>query len=231
MSILAHDLRSPLNHVKGLTTLLQMTSDAKNSEQEKYFQLIHESIGRQQDMIARILDGAAIDSHDFNIHIEPVNLAKVLSSSVSTLKDVAEKKELKLNLGINCLDCIVEADLGYLTQVFENLISNAIKFSPLGKNIAISLYEKDDNIITEVKDEGPGISNDDMKKLFKRFSRLSTKPTAGEKSTGLGLSIVKKFVHAMNGHVWCESEVNKGTSFLVAFKKAKEKSYQKMNMA
>jgi signal transduction histidine kinase len=101
----------------------------------------------------------------------------------------------------------------------ENLLSNAIKFSPSDKSIFFNLYDKGDHIIGEVRDEGPGLSEDDKKKLFSKYQKLSAKPTGNESSTGLGLSIVKKFTESMHGQIWCESEPNNGASFYVKFNK------------
>jgi signal transduction histidine kinase len=100
-------------------------------------------------------------------------------------------------------------------QVIDNIISNAVKYSPQEKNITIRLQSRAGVVRVEVQDEGEGISPEDMQKLFGKFVRLSARPTGGEHSTGLGLSIVKKMVEAMSGRVWCESEVGKGATFIV----------------
>jgi signal transduction histidine kinase len=100
-------------------------------------------------------------------------------------------------------------------QVLDNLISNAVKYSPLGKRILVRVVNTDRAVRIEIQDEGPGLSEDDKSKLFGKFARLSARPTGGEYSTGLGLSIVKKMVEAMNGKVWCESELGKGATFIV----------------
>jgi signal transduction histidine kinase len=102
-----------------------------------------------------------------------------------------------------------------MVQVLENLISNAVKYSPPGKNIFVRLRQQSGAIRLEVQDEGPGLSGEDQKKLFGKFARLSAKPTGGEHSTGLGLSIVKKMVEALTGRVWCESEPGRGATFIV----------------
>jgi len=94
-------------------------------------------------------------------------------------------------------------------------VSNAVKYSPPGKNIHVRLKKLPEVIRCEVQDEGPGLSAEDQKKLFGKFARLSAKPTGGEHATGLGLSIVKKLVEAMNGQVWCESEPGEGAKFVV----------------
>jgi len=104
-----------------------------------------------------------------------------------------------------------------MVQVMENLLSNAVKYSPPGKNIHVRLKKLPDTVRFEVQDEGPGLSAEDQKRLFGKFARLSAKPTGGENATGLGLSIVKRMVEAMNGRVWCESEPGKGAMFVVEF--------------
>jgi signal transduction histidine kinase len=102
-------------------------------------------------------------------------------------------------------------------QVLENLVSNAVKYSPPGNAIFVRLKKHTQGVRIEVQDQGPGLSAEDQKKLFGKFARLSAKPTGGEYSTGLGLSIVKKMVEAMNGKVWCEGELGQGATFIVEF--------------
>jgi signal transduction histidine kinase len=104
-----------------------------------------------------------------------------------------------------------------MIQILENLISNAIKFSPRGKNIRIKVGKYDRIVRIEVMDQGPGIRKEDMDRLFKKFQRLSARPTGDEDSTGLGLSIVKKFVDSMGGEVKCESTFGEGANFIVEF--------------
>ena len=102
-----------------------------------------------------------------------------------------------------------------LSQVLDNLVSNAVKYSPPNKNIWVDIQETTENVRIAIRDEGPGLSDDDKSKLFGKFARLSAQPTGGEHSTGLGLSIVKKMIEAMNGKVWCESELGHGATFFV----------------
>ena len=107
------------------------------------------------------------------------------------------------------------ADAAQLVQIMDNLVSNAVKYSPSGKNIHVRVREVDGCVRAEVRDEGPGISAEDQKRLFGKFARLTARPTAGEHSTGLGLAIVKRLVESMNGKVWCESELGQGAAFIV----------------
>ena len=140
------------------------------------------------------------------------------NTEIEGFKSKIEKKKLKVFLNLNKV--YANVDRQYLMQVIENLLSNAIKFSPPEKSIFLNLWVHEGKAHIGIKDEGPGISMEDQKKLFNKFQQLSAQPTAGESSTGLGLSIVKKYTELMNGNVWCESEPGKGAKFVVTFKKA-----------
>jgi signal transduction histidine kinase len=132
----------------------------------------------------------------------------------SLLNEINRKK---INVYVEAEELYAHVDPDYTVQIFENLISNAIKFSPPEKIVKVKLVKSNGKARAEIIDEGPGLTKDDMKKVFGKFQRLSARPTGGEHSTGLGLSIVKKYVEAMNGKVWCESEYGKGANFIVEF--------------
>lgn len=117
---------------------------------------------------------------------------------------------------MNYKSIMLVLDNNYFIQILNNLISNAVKFSKQGDEITISISKSSSTII-EIKDTGQGISKEDQKKLFSKFQKLTAQPTGGEESTSLGLSIVKKYVDAMNGKIWCESELDKGASFFLEF--------------
>jgi signal transduction histidine kinase len=129
----------------------------------------------------------------------------------------AAVKGLKLNFEAKTSPVFVMADEVAAMQVIDNIVSNAVKYSPNGenKNIWVRVVESNKAYRIEVQDEGPGLTDADKDKLFGHFARLSAQPTGGEHSTGLGLSIVKKMVEAMNGKIWCESEKGKGATFIV----------------
>ena len=131
----------------------------------------------------------------------------------------AERKKITLH-HIRATHLQIEADSAYLNQIIENLLSNAIKFSHFSKNIYITETEEQGNVLVRIQDEGPGMTAADKKKLFKKYEKLSARPTGNESSTGLGLSIVKKFVEVMNGKIWCESVEGNGATFIIQFKRA-----------
>ena len=134
---------------------------------------------------------------------------------VADFKKLAELKEI--NLQVEAADKQVKTliDPIYLNQVYENILSNAIKFSPTGKDVNVRLLHNATVVRTEISDQGPGVPKEEMDRLFSKFSKLSAQPTAGESSTGLGLSLVKRYVELMNGKVWCESIEGQGATFIV----------------
>jgi signal transduction histidine kinase len=158
----------------------------------------------------------------------------LLRPLVHEYRERAAEKSLTLEYEEQA-NMIVCTDESLLTQVVENLLSNAVKYSPPHTSIWLSLEslttpngqqnetmqnsaEQGDwaqGLRISVRDEGPGFQDAEKHKLFGKFARLSAQPTGGEDSTGLGLSIVKKMVEAMNGKVWCESEAGKGATFIV----------------
>jgi signal transduction histidine kinase len=114
---------------------------------------------------------------------------------------------------------VASLDRSLIVQIIDNLLSNAIKFSNHNTKVHVTLKDENQTIRFEIDDEGPGITEEDKPQLFQKFQKLHARPTDGESSTGLGLSIVKKYVEAMKGKVWCESEFGKGAKFIVEFKK------------
>ncbi|GAA0891063.1 hypothetical protein GCM10009122_07420 [Fulvivirga kasyanovii] len=216
IGIVAHDLKSPLNQIKGFTTIIKLTANL-DDDTLKYLESIEVSANRLNEMIGKILDIEAIESRKLNIRLEETDLSQVLQECVSRYKITAAEKAITIDEQIDD-NVRILIDISFMNQVFENLISNALKFSPVDTAISVSLIQKDDRVIFNITDQGPGISDEDQKKLFGKYQKLTARPTGNETSTGLGLSIVKQFVEAMGGTIRCESTLGEGTSFIAEFK-------------
>lgn len=216
MGIVAHDLKSPLNQIKGLASIIKMTNASLDPETLHCIDMIEKSTARLTEMINKILDVESIESKKLNLTIEKVNLSKVLTELVERSNVSARQKQVEIFCTIEP-DVYAEVDKGYTEQIFENILSNALKFSPAYRSVYVKLHKQGGKAIAEIKDEGPGLNEEDKKKLFGKYQKLSAKPTGNETSTGLGLSIVKRFVEAMNGEIWCESREGNGASFFVRF--------------
>lgn len=220
MGIVAHDLRNPLSAIKGYAEIILEETQSDSPEAAELAQRIQEVARRMTDMVQKLLDANAAERGEFKVELAPHNLARLAQQVADAARPSAEKKQQSLRLGCPDSPLMAALDPGVTIAVLENLISNAIKYSPAGKAIQIRVNANQGAVRCEVADEGPGISAADQQRLFGRFARLTAKPTAGESSTGLGLSIVKRMVEAMNGRVWCESEPGRGATFIVEFEQA-----------
>jgi len=218
LGIAAHDLKNPLTAIKGLSEVLADPNSVLDKDEILDFSkmILHSSEFMFQ-IIIDLLDINAIEEGKINFNIEEIDAFELLKLVSNKFRMRAEDKRIKLNLIPNNDTLHAFADPGRCQQILDNLVSNAIKFSPFDRNIWIAASKTVDEkyIKIEVKDEGPGISEDDMKKLFGKFTRLSARPTNNENSTGLGLSIVKRLVEEMRGRIYCESKLGEGAKFVL----------------
>jgi two-component system, sensor histidine kinase and response regulator len=216
MGIAAHDLRSPLSAIKGYAEMVVEDAQAlQHADLESNGRHIREAATRMAEMVQNLLDSNRIERGEMKLKVQPTDLASVLAMVVETYRPRAAAKQQVIHLENEPPLIMSLVDPNVAIQVLENLVSNAVKYSPAGKQIHVRLKRSAESVRCEVQDEGPGLSAEDQKKLFGKFARLSAKPTGGEQATGLGLSIVKRMVEAMNGRVWCESELGIGCTFLV----------------
>jgi two-component system, sensor histidine kinase and response regulator len=217
MGIVAHDLRSPLGTINGFAELLLEDATMARPEIEDSIRRIRETATRMAEMVQNLLDANRIERGEMALKLAPSDLGALVAAVVEAQRPraLAKNQTLRFQGPTGPVPALIDPSV--TVQVIENLVSNAVKYSPPGKNIFVWLLQPAKAIRCEVRDEGPGLSAEDQTKLFGKFARLSAKPTGGEHSTGLGLSIVKKLVEAMNGRVWCESEPGRGATFIVEF--------------
>jgi signal transduction histidine kinase len=215
--IVAHDLKNPLTSALTLSDMIHTKSIRGPNEEQHSISLIRRSLRRMQEMINKILDVKAIDSKQLNLEYEAVNVRLIINYLIELFAGKAKKKNISI---LNeSEESYIYVDRDYFIQILENLISNALKFSSMNTIVRISSHESNDSCQISVADEGPGFNKRELKELFHENKKLSPKPTNGESSNGLGLSIVKKYVEAMNGKVWCETTPGQGSTFYIEFEK------------
>jgi signal transduction histidine kinase len=215
LHVAAHDLKSPVNNILGLIRLINLQKGNISPEQAEYILHIQHLCSNMQNLITNLLDIGKIERGVMELKPEPLNVSKFIREHLDDFKDHAASKHISLVLEDRTLNRSVITDRSALQRITENLISNALKFSPPHTRIIIRLEQTDCHLKIEVQDHGPGILPDELNLLFRKFQKLSTRPTGGEGSSGLGLSIVKELVTALNGKISVTSEVNKGTTFSV----------------
>lgn len=226
LSVAAHDMKNPLTIIPLWAGLIQQEKDDQDAI-VKMCNKIKEASTKMVEMINELLESARLEASEVQLNFSIINFANLVERVVATNKVLANNKNQKLQINIVNRP-LVFADENRLTEIIENLVNNAIKYSSKDTEITVNVKERDNKAILEVIDQGQGLSNEDKKYLFQRFSRLSSKPTGGESSTGLGLSIVKSLVQAHNGTISAESEgKNKGATFIVGIPVTREEQQTK----
>jgi signal transduction histidine kinase len=218
----AHDLKNPLGGLLLLADRLRMEAETGIQAAAIPAQAtrIRDAAQRMLNIINSLLDTAVQEIGEVTANFEVANLGDLVHDVVKANEPYAASKEIRLHyhetLGGACWGRVDRLRLG---QAIDNLVNNAIKYSPLGRNVWVELAprlaEGEERARIEVRDEGPGLTAEDQAQAFGLFQRLSAQPTAGEYSTGLGLSIVKQMVELHGGGVFIESQSGKGASFIV----------------
>jgi len=213
MRMAAHDLRNPLNGLMLNIELLSENAATKDREQlDRMMMLAHQMI----HMIRNLLDVQALEDGRRRLHLEPVNVAQEVQDSLAAMETQADRKCISLHTAFANSIPLALADRSALRQVLNNLVSNAVKYSPYDRKITVEVDAgAEKKLVIRVRDQGPGITPDEMPRLFQKYVCLSARPTGGEQSTGLGLAIVKQLVTAMGGTVRCESTPGEGAVFIV----------------
>ena len=219
ISIVSHDLSSPFSAIKMWSQLLEADQSNLTEEQQKAVSRIHASTLRGESLIRTILDVEKAETNKHVVSLENFNLSLFVENLVDDFRPSASGKNIQLHCETPGNHVYLVSDKHLVARICENLVSNALKYTPPGKNVWISVSDDQDAVHIKVKDEGVGIEPSEMPHLFSRYSNISSVPTSGEASTGLGLSIVKRIVQELNGSVLCESEPGKGSLFTIVLGK------------
>jgi signal transduction histidine kinase len=215
LGVAAHDLRNPLGAIYSCSEYLLDKLKNLDDDQLEMLRSIKASSEFMLALIEDILNLARMDSGKMELRMEATDLGKLASRHVAMNRLIAARKNIRIDLDLEADLPLIEADSRKIEQVLENLISNAIKFSPPNSAVRVALRRDGDQVRIEVSDQGAGIPKAEWGKLFQPFQRTSVRPTGGEKSSGLGLSIARKIVEAHAGKIWFESELGKGSKFEV----------------
>ena len=223
LETVAHDLKNPLSVILGRAEMLDELVIAGNASAEKMEAQVVQIKGsarRLTEMVNQLMANASTGALDISVRWEDLNLANLVREVSESNRTLAARKGQNMSLAI--ADRLMSrGDPDRLREALDNIIGNAVKYSPLGGDIAVSATEEAGEPVIRVSDSGPGFAPEDMGRMFGRFQRLSAKPTGGESSTGLGLSITKRIIELHAGDISVESNDGLGGStFVVRLKSA-----------
>lgn len=218
LGMAAHDLRNPLASIRGLAEFLrdgavgQLTAD-----QLDLIQTIHGASQSMLVMVNELLDVATIEAGELKLNLERHDLGELVTKCAGLTNMEAAKKNTRVRFDAPKAPVVFSFDSAKMKQVIDNLLSNGVKYSPPGSTVTVTIEADTARRLCTlaVRDQGPGIPEGERDKLFKDFSRLSVKPTGGEKSTGLGLAICRKIVEAHRGVIGTENLPSGGSEFRV----------------
>jgi signal transduction histidine kinase/DNA-binding NarL/FixJ family response regulator len=217
LGTVAHDLKNPLGVILGRTEMLTELIGADSSKESVTSQVDHirDATKRLTTMVDHLISDAMADAFDITIRRDPVDVAALVAEVSDANQPSAINKQQIISVSAPT-GHITMCDSDRMREAIDNLVSNAIKYSPIGGKITLLVNHDADNTIIRVSDEGAGLSPEDLGRLFGRFQRLSAKPTAGESSTGLGLSIVKRIVDMHDGEITADSSgPGQGSTFTI----------------
>lgn len=215
IGMVSHDLRNPMGTILGYTEMLLQSKAAESLQEDQKLVLgkIRDNSLFVLNMLGELMDSAMIESGKVRVDAFPCDISGPIKTSADRCRAAANKKEIGLELELPREPLRPNVDLGKIGRVLDNLLTNAIKFSKAGTTITVGAVRDGDAVRVWVRDQGQGIRDDEIALLFKKFSRTSTRSTAGEKSSGLGLYIVRSLVKLHGGDVRAESAWGAGSTF------------------
>jgi two-component system, sensor histidine kinase and response regulator len=219
LGMLAHDLKNHLGGMQMSSQLLHRRLERLADERAAHLSKnIQRSLDQLLSFVKEFLANAAVD-HGLDLKLRILNFSVAAAQAVQRYAEVTRGKHLVVDADLPGEGTAILADASALDQVLDNLISNALKFTPSGGRILVSVHPGAEQVECRIRDQGPGFTTEDRARMFHRYARLSARPTDGEPSSGLGLSIVLKLVQAMHGEVSCENNPGHGASLIVRLPK------------
>ncbi|MAS94135.1 MAG: hypothetical protein CMO55_13145 [Verrucomicrobiales bacterium] len=213
LNIAAHDLKNPLGVVSGFADLMKGFRDLKKEDYQTFAGEISNAATRMFDIVTNLLDVRAIEDGKMTFDVKECSVEELLKRVVNDFRDMGGRKNMGIVFDLEEDLPSIACDKGAMSQILDNLVSNAIKYSPHGSIVRIEAKVEGENCRLEIIDKGPGLSEEDQAKLFGKFQRLSPQPTGGESSNGLGLWIVDRMARSMGGEVYCRSKLGEGSTF------------------
>jgi len=225
LSNVSHELKTPMISVMGyLGMILKEKVGSLTEHQKKFLETSYKNLLKLEKRIDDLLDLAELGIQKNDMTFEPINLSKVVEFSCSTVEPLAQEHQIELEVQLPADPILILGVEDKLHQLFDNLLTNAIKYNRRGGKIGVTLFQDPQFAFTRIEDTGIGISHQSLKEVFTRHFQEKTRPLGDVKGLGIGLSLVQEIVKLHGGEVRLESELGKGTTFVVKLPKHSNKS-------
>ena len=210
LAIVSHDLRNPLSAIALNTQLLERLVSSSDPHLARISRSLNSSIAQMQRIISDLLDVAAIEAGKLSVQMEPGDARKPIEEALEFCRPIGAEKSIVLDAAIGPEPLPARFDAGRIAQVLENLIHNALKFTPAGGRISVEGVRRDGNVEIRVRDTGPGLRPEELSVIFERFRQVEKR---GRRALGLGLYISRSIVESHGGRIWAESVPGEGSVF------------------
>lgn len=217
ISLVSHDIKAPLNRTFALVQLMQMDGDNLTDDQRSFLDKMHLVVADGLGLIRNLVDYRNLEYRKSELLIEKVDFHQVIQLVIKNIQGVAGKKAITIDTDLQP-GIFLQSDHHSIIRIAECLLGNAVKFSPEGKVVQVRTGERDDTVFLSIQDEGPGFTSEDLSKMYKKFQKLTARPTGGESVTGLGLFLAKSMADRIGAEVTCDTSEGTGTTFTVVFK-------------
>lgn len=215
VATVSHEFRTPLTLISGVIEMLRMYDDLPRTDRNRSLEMLEIETERLKKLISELLMLSKMENRIFSSEPEPIDVAKALAQVAAALKPLADKKRQSLDLSLNLGAALICGDESWFFHAIQNLVENAIKYTPAGGAISVEASSDGDELRIAVHDNGIGIAAEDIDRIFERFYRADKSRGSETGGSGLGLAIAKDIISLFNGEISVESAPGSGSVFTV----------------
>lgn len=215
---ITHDLRNPISVILSVIQCMNIKDISENKSKE-YVEIIKRNGLKMVKLVDNLIDTTRLENKKYNIILRNVDIITMMESTISFTDKYAKQKNIQLVFDTNVEECIMAVDIEGFDRIIMNLLSNAIKFSKSNSTIYINVFDKDDKLHVSIKDEGPGIAEEEQKEIFSRFSQASKQKESEHCGSGIGLDLVSYLVKVHEGKIKLKSKLGEGSEFIIILPK------------
>jgi K+-sensing histidine kinase KdpD len=201
LKIISHDIRAPFTQLFAMIQLLDLENEDIKPSQRHYFDRMYHSLASGMEMVKNLHDIRSLDQDQITVVKEEIRIIPLIEKVNQSFQKLAGLKSININFEKGSLNPEIKTDSYLLEKILANVLSNAIKYPEDGTEVRIKLEQRGEEVIIIIEDGGPGISESELPLIFEKYTKLSTQPTMGESTTGLGIFLAKNFVEMIDGKI------------------------------